>query len=532
MIRTLSSAMLSKNEELKKSDARFFQVFEHNPVGMVLVDYKSTLILYVNEAFLDTFEYTREEVIGKTSMELSLISAPDRAKLIDEVIKNEFAKDIELEARKKNGDTIFVLVSLQLIDIGNEKFVLNSFHDISTQKETERQLRIAKKNAEEANLLKETFLANMSHEIRTPMNAIIGFTDLLVQCDLRENEREYVDTIKKAGKTLLSIIDDILDSSKIEAGLTVFEEHPLSVAEIFTSLQSMLSEKAREKSLDLSFYCSPEIPNLLLGDVTRLTQVIINLTGNALKFTQTGMVNVTAKLLNQDINSCTLEFSVRDTGIGIPVEMQEYIFERFKQSEAHTTRKYGGTGLGLSISKQLVELQGGKISVSSEPGNGSVFTFRLPFKKTDATYKVFQKEEEKYFDIKAISKLNILLAEDNLVNIALITHLFNEGGIKLDVAKNGRIAVDMIRNHTYDLVLMDMEMPEMSGYQATKVLRQENNAIPIIAMTAHAMAGEREKCLRLGMNEYISKPINANLLFVKIYNIIYGNKVEDPIGQN
>jgi PAS domain S-box-containing protein len=520
------SKMLSTDEELRKGDVRFFEVFDHNPVGMVIVDYNTTRIQYINESFLQTFGYERNEVIGKTSIELKLMSAPERAKLVNAVTEFGFIKDAELETRKKTGEIIYVLASLQTIEIGNERFVLNAFHDITERRETERQLRIAKKQAEESNILKETFLANMSHEIRTPMNAIIGFTDLLVQCDLKELEKEYVETIKKAGKTLLSIIDNILDSSKIEAGLTVFEEHPLSVMEIFTSLQSMLSEKAKEKNLTLSFECAPQIPKLLLGDVTRLTQVIINLTGNALKFTQYGSVHITAKLLNQDDTSCILEFAVHDTGIGIPHEMQHHIFERFKQSEAHTTRKYGGTGLGLSISKQLVELQGGKIEVRSEPGKGSVFTFSLPFKKTDAPYEVFEKEEEKFFDIKAISKLKILLAEDNLVNIALITHLFNEGGIKLDIAKNGKIAVDMLKNKEYDLILMDMEMPEMSGYQATRHIRMEmKNAIPIIAMTAHAMAGEREKCLRLGMNEYISKPINANLLFVKIYNTIYGNKI-------
>jgi PAS domain S-box-containing protein len=525
-MRPMSSKMETRSDELLKSDARFFQVFEHNPVGMVILDYLSTHILYVNEAFLEAFGFYREEVIGKSSVELNILSSPQRARLIKEVNAKGFVKNVELEARKKNGETIYVLSSLQIIEIENDKFVLNSFLNISAQKETERQLRIAKKQAEESNLLKETFLANMSHEIRTPMNAIIGFTDLLVQCGLKNNEREYVDTIKKAGKTLLSIIDDILDSSKIEAGLTVFEEHPLSVMEIFTSLQAMLAEKAKEKNLSLSFTCSPGVPNLLLGDVTRLTQVIINLTGNALKFTQHGSVEVNAEVLTEDESTCTLGFSVKDTGIGIQPEMLQYIFERFKQSEAHTTRKYGGTGLGLSISKQLVELQGGKISVSSEPGKGSVFMFNLPFKKTGDTYQVFEKEEEKYFDMKAISKLKILLAEDNMVNIALITHLFKEGGIRVDIAKNGRIAIDMIREKEYDLVLMDMEMPEMSGYQATRMLRQEmKNNIPILAMTAHAMAGEREKCLRLGMNDYISKPINANLLFVKIYNIIYGTRL-------
>ncbi|HTA81815.1 MAG TPA: ATP-binding protein [Bacteroidia bacterium] len=390
-----------------------------------------------------------------------------------------------------------------------QRAVLNILEDYSE----------AKEKAEESTKLKEAFLANMSHEIRTPMNAIIGFSDILSKGKLEEKEKEYIRIIKSAGENLLTIINDILDISKIEAGMMTFEEHTFSVKDIFKSLNVMLMGKAKEKTLELLFICDEDVPDSLLGDPTRLTQIIINLAGNAIKFTQKGEIIVRAKVIKKENEETLLEFSVKDTGIGIPADKIQHIFERFRQAESHTTRKYGGTGLGLSIAKQLVELQGGKLSVTSEFKSGSMFVFNIPYKKSVEVLHETEDTGEK-FNMDQLRKLNILLVEDNQLNVKLILSLFSEYGLVLQVAENGSIGIEKLRENKFDIVLMDMEMPVMNGYEAATIIRNEmKNAIPIIAMTAHAMSGEKERCLSLGMNDYISKPINANLLFEKIYDL-------------
>lgn len=468
----------------------------------------------------------------------------------DEGNNNEFIPDQKIDLQNTEKALLNILE-----DYSEEKFhaedsqraLLNILDDYSGEKinleNTQRAvLNIledyseAKEKAEESTKLKEAFLANMSHEIRTPMNAIIGFSDMLYKGKLAEKEKEYVKNIKLAGENLLTIINDILDISKIEAGMMTFEEHTFSLKEIFKSLNGMLTGKAKEKKLDLVFSCNEDVPDSLLGDPTRLTQIILNLAGNAIKFTQKGKVQIDVRVLkNENLNTnvhhaqedenTLLEFSITDTGIGIPKDKLGQIFERFHQADSNTTRKYGGTGLGLSIAKQLVELQGGTLSVKSEFNVGSVFSFCIPYKKS---VKVPQAPEitGKKYNMKELSKLNILLVEDNQLNIILILSLFSEYNLKLQVAENGSVGIEKLKINNgstppcpiFDIVLMDMEMPVMNGYEATTFIRKElKNNIPIIAMTAHAMAGERERCLSLGMNDYISKPINADLLFEKMY---------------
>ncbi len=422
-------------------------------------------------------------------------------------------------------------ISEERIDLQNtQKALLNILDDYTEEKhhaeDSQRALlnilddySDAKEKAEESTKLKEAFLANMSHEIRTPMNAIIGFSDILSKRDMGAQEKEYVNTIKAAGENLLTIINDILDISKIEAGMMAFEEQVFSVKELFTSLHVMLMGKVKEKHLELHFNCNDAIPDSLLGDPTRLTQIIINLAGNAIKFTQEGKVVVDVKVIKDENEIVLLEFTVTDTGIGIPDDKLTHIFERFRQAESHTTRKYGGTGLGLSIAKQLVELQGGALSVASEFKKGSVFTFCIPYKKTVEAKHAPEAIEKKY-TMEELSRLNILLVEDNKLNVMLILSLFSEYNLKLQVAENGSIGIEKLKETDFDIILMDMEMPVMNGYEAATIIRRElKKTIPIIAMTAHAMSGERERCLSLGMNDYISKPINANLLFDKIYEL-------------
>ncbi|CAN5825970.1 hypothetical protein BH11BAC7_BH11BAC7_04210 [soil metagenome] len=389
---------------------------------------------------------------------------------------------------------------------------------------SEKNLIEAKKMAEESSILKEAFLANMSHEIRTPMNAILGFTNLLLKKRLGEQERDYITTIKSSGETLLKIINDVLDVSKIESGTMVFEEQLLSIPEMFSSINNMLFARAAEKKIQLTFTCDSSVPGTLMGDPTRLTQILINLVGNAIKFTERGIIEISARTNKKQEDLFFIEFSIKDSGIGIAADKLEVIFERFRQAESHTTRNYGGTGLGLNIAKQLVELQGGEIHVKSQLGVGTIFTFLLPFKKSNEISNIRDEQKsELLLDMKELRNKKILLVEDNPVNVKFIQSLFNGFLIKADLAENGKIAVEKVKATAYDIILMDIEMPEMNGYEATAIIRTElKSMVPIIAMTAHAMAGESEKCLRAGMNAYISKPVNEELLFEKMFSLSSG----------
>ncbi len=445
---------------------------------------------------------------------------PAERSAIARALKGEKIIGLEDAEILKDGVRIPLRVNATYITDTEDKiaYAISIFEDITDVKENEKNLLLAKKLAEESVILKETFLANMSHEIRTPMNAILGFTDLLLKKNLGATEKDYVQTIKTSGETLLRIINDILDVSKIDSGMMIFEEHPISIKETFSSLNILLSHKAVEKNLGLSFDYDNAIPDTLLGDPTRLTQIILNIVGNAIKFTKKGTVEVFAKLVSSTKETDEIEISVKDTGIGIPQDKLDFIFERFTQAEAHTTRNYGGTGLGLSIAKQLIELQGGSLKIKSMEGVGSVFSFTLPFKKPIETYaKNKSVDQGTDIDFSKLNNLSILLVEDNIINVKFVQSLFSQHGLRVDIAENGKKGIEKLLNNNYDLVLMDIEMPEMNGYETTRYIREHlNSAIPIIAMTAHAMAGEREKCIKLGMNDYISKPINSEQLFKKM----------------
>jgi PAS domain S-box-containing protein len=489
----------------------------------------------MNEATVNITGLTREQLNGTDFFDY--FTDPQMAHdVYTEIFAKGFVIDSPLTIRHKDGKLTDVLFNGSVYKDEEENVlgVVVVARDITEQKIFENELIDAKSKAEKAtkkaeasNQLKESFLANMSHEIRTPMNAIIGFSDVLYKRKLGVQEKEFVAIIKTAGENLLKIINDILDISKIEAGMMTFEENNFSIQETFKSLNTMMLGRAKEKNLELVFSCDEDVPDTLLGDETRLTQIIINLVGNAIKFTNEGSVQVHGKVSKKDKENTLVEFSITDTGIGIPKDKLATIFERFQQAESHTTRKYGGTGLGLSIAKQLIELQGGKLSVKSKLDEGSVFTFFISYKNTIEIQAPLVQIEKKY-DLDELSKLNILLVEDNQLNVMLISSLFSENHLKFEVAENGKICIQQLKENegsttsttNFDIILMDMEMPEMNGYEAVKIIRNKlKNNVPIIAMTANAMAGEREKCLDLGMNDYISKPIDANLLFEKIYDL-------------
>ena len=355
----------------------------------------------------------------------------------------------------------------------------------------------------------------MSHEIRTPMNAILGFTNVLQRKNLDEESKEYVQTIQKSGENLLTIINDILDLSKIEAGMMRIETAPFSIRELVHSVEAMFKGKAKEKHLQLSSFVDELLPDTLDGDATRLTQILVNLIGNAIKFTQNGSITITITNEGEKNAAINTGIVIADTGIGIEKEKLQFIFDRFQQADDAVTRKFGGTGLGLSIVKDLVLLQKGTIKAESEPGKGTSFHIIIPYKIAAQEVKTNYLEARNAINTNNFEEVCILVAEDNEINQSLIKHLFKSWNLLYDLAVNGKVAVEMLMQNPskYNLVLMDVQMPEIDGYTATQQIRHQLKLdIPIIAMTAHALAGEREKCLTYGMNEYISKPIREEQL--------------------
>lgn len=398
-------------------------------------------------------------------------------------------------------------------------------HNINTLKITQENLKREKERAEASEKVKQLFLANMSHEIRTPMNAILGFARLLEDSSLNKEQKEFIRAIVQSGDDLMVILNDILDLSKIEAGKVTFERIPLHLGDIILSNINMMQPRARSKNLFIRHQIDPQIPHVLMGDPVRLNQIILNLVSNAVKFTERGGVNITVFFVEEDAERVVVEFSVRDTGIGIPEDKHQSIFESFEQATRGTTRKYGGTGLGLSIAKQLVEQQNGVIYVKSN-SSGSDFRFVLPFYKIDAKTQAASAGKKQLQDENKTreTKVRVLVVEDNPVNQLLVTRVLQNYGFEMDMANNGKVALDKLAGHEYDIILMDLQMPEMDGYQATSIIRSLDNPVkskvPIIAMTAHSIKGEYEKCMHLGMNEYVSKPFETKELLRKIADCI------------
>jgi PAS domain S-box-containing protein len=494
----------------------------------------------MNQALVNSTGMSREELTGSDFFDY-FTEKKNAREVHKEVFDKGSVSNLPLTIKHKNGKLIDVLfngsvykdaqgevagVVIVARDVTEQKRIASALIEARVFAELATEIaEEAKKNAESAAIIaknavkaKQQFLSNMSHEIRTPMNAIIGFTKVVLKTDLTVKQLEYINAIKMSGDALIVLINDILDLAKVDSGKMTFEKKPFKMNVSLESMLHLFENKIQEKNLKLVKEYDSNIPNVLVGDPVRLHQIILNLVNNAVKFTQKGIITVGAQLIFEDDDRVVIEFSISDTGIGIPEDKLQHIFEKFNQASSGTSRIYGGTGLGLAIVKQLVELQGGKIRVKSTIKMGSNFSFSLSFQKTNANAALENDLLELDSEIKNIK---VLVVEDIALNQLLMKTVLDDFGFERDVAENGKIAIEMLKTKAYDIVLMDLQMPEMNGFEATEYIRKKmQSQIPIIALTADVTTVDLDKCKAVGMNDYLAKPVDERLLYSKIVGIL------------
>ncbi len=536
----------------------------HEP--MLILD-RNLRIKSANKAFYKLFNIQAKDAEGVNLFQLDQKqwNIPKLRELLEEIIpKNSHFDDFELtqDFPGIGEKTLMMNGRLLLQKTNHEQLILLAMYDVTELRRLAlelsnqekrgllEQLEIetnAKKNiemvnaelviekgiaehktkvAEDAVKTKQQFLSNMSHEIRTPMNAIIGFTNVVLKTTLDDNQREYIGAIKSSGDALIVLINDILDLAKVDAGKMTFEEKPFNLSDAISAMLQLFEHKIKEKNLELSNDLDPRIPALIVGDPMRLRQIILNLMSNAVKFTTKGHIAFSIRLLEESLDHTSIEFTISDTGIGISDDRLQHVFKNFEQAHIETASSYGGTGLGLAIVKQLVELQGGSIFVRSEIGKGSTFGFILNFAKAnlkpgDATPHALEIRKPNGNTSNAIRPVRILVAEDVALNQLLIRIIIADFGFDLDIAANGKIAIEMLKQNEYDVVLMDLQMPEMNGFEATGYIRGTmHSTVPIIALTADVTPIDIERCKEIGMNDYVSKPIDEKVLYSKILHCL------------
>jgi len=527
-------------DQLRESEEKYRTIFENSVVAVMMVDEQERLV---------SWNKFTEKLLGMNAEDLHL--KPVKSLYPDEEwikIRAHNAAEICLEAHlesrmiRKDGQVIDVDISHSVLRNSEGKIISSAaiINDITERKRLEQVSIRAKKEVEEANRkleqaldhaniltreakvannAKSEFLANMSHEIRTPMNGIVGMLTLALNKEREEKIREYLIIAKTCADSLLNLINDILDISKVEAGKLAIEIIDCNVDEILSVINSSMRPSASEKGVGFEVVLKTDVPEKIKTDPTRLNQCLVNLTGNAVKFTETGGVTVELSLEEMG-DKPFVRFDVVDTGIGIPVDQQKSIFDKFMQADSSTTRKHGGTGLGLAITKQLTQLLGGDLTLTSEPGKGSTFSVIIPANIDIASATMISNDKwcKKEQKVEPSDEINnaagkVLVVEDDFASQQVILGMLEETNLQAEIANNGIEAVNKVTSGSYDLIFMDIQMPNMNGYDATKIIREKGYTLPIIALTAYAMKGDEEKCLNVGCDAYLPKPVDAEKLF-------------------
>ncbi len=494
----------------------------------------------VNPGYCRMVGYSRTQIMKMRIADFEAVATMAEIRTqIERILQTGYER---FETRHRHHDGHWTELEITVTGVDN-RYLVAFLRDIGARKAADAALREATEQAEQANRAKSDFLANMSHEIRTPMNGVLGLTEVVLDSALEPQQREHLEMVKTSAVSLLVILNDILDLSKIEAGKLGIEQVPVSPAGVIQDVAQALLARAEAKGLSLRCETDPSVPDRILGDPVRLRQILLNLCDNAIKFTETGSVQVQAQAVLTDTGTFELMFHVRDTGIGIPAEKQELIFQAFSQADPSTTRKYGGTGLGLTICASLTALMGGRIWLESEAGQGTCFSFTIQAviapprqltSKDRLTAPVRLPPSGGTIDVSPAPdrRLQILLAEDNPLNQHLAILLLERWGHEVVLAKDGIEAVALFGQRTWDLILMDVQMPQMDGVEATRAIRKAEaggHRTPIIAMTASAMKEDRELCLAAGMDAFLSKPFEIARL-TEMVNQMTGGRSPQQVG--
>ena len=566
---TSNQELLARNLQVEELYTYYEAILSTVQEPMLILD-KDIRIKSANKSFYKIFHVTEDESIGISLYRLgnNQWNIPRLRELLEDIVpKNIRIHNFEVEhtfpvighktmllnahriIQQSHNEELIVLTIIDITEVRRLAIELQMKEKKALKKQLEvekkalkkieksnNELKEAKSNAElkrqiaeNAVKAKQQFLSNMSHEIRTPMNVIIGFTNIILKSKLDETQRGYINAIKVSGDALVVLINDILDLAKVDAGKMTFEQIPFNLSHSISTMLQLFETKIKEKNLELFEEFDHTIPQILVGDPMRLRQIILNLLSNAIKFTTEGKITMSVRMLKEDVEKATIEFALSDTGIGIPEDRLVNIFNDFEQASRETTRSHGGTGLGLAIVKQMVERQGGSIIVKSKVDKGSTFGFVLSFKKPEAEPEP-ETEIEAETEIETVIKnVKVLVAEDIVLNQLLIRIIIEDFGFAVDIAGNGKIAIEYLKKNKYDIILMDLQMPEMNGYEATAYIRtQMNSKIPIIALTADVTTVDVEQCKAVGLNDYISKPIDEKLLFSKIIKCLKNLDLNQP----
>lgn len=517
---------------LRRSEEKFSKAFNNSGVSMFISTFEEGEFIEANDTFLNKIGFKRNEIIGRKSLDLNIFQNFENREFIKEEIKsNKKLSSLETKIICKDNTIKTGLCNVVSLEINYQKCLLVSFVDMTDQNIMIKELAKAKEESDIANNAKSKFLSNMSHEIRTPMNAVIGYSDLLAHTRLNIKQQDYLKGVKASSRMLMSIINDILDWSKIDNDGVELEDIIFDIDEVIYNAVEQIKFKSSNSEVEILLERQEDLPSLLYGDPLRLQQVLLNLLSNSIKFTEVGQVKVAVKLLENKMDKVTLQFEISDTGIGISSDQIKDIFSPFKQVNNEKSNKYGGTGLGLSICKSMVGLMGGDIWVESELGEGSTFFFTSDFYIKDLNDNI---DERRYNDLGGGKKLGlvnllsdkkVLLVDDNEINQDVLKEILEEVGIKATIASSGLEAIECVKREDYDLVLMDIRMPEMDGYEATAQIRKikSSKELPVIAVTASASPDEKEKCISADIDDCVIKPIERTKLFKAMLNSIDQN---------